>query len=218
MQKSIKQRLGAIPGSTTNRVRGALTPNRRLTSSRGVSRARGNRTRGQPVATIKAVRARGTKIIRSQTITRGGAAQSTRRNIGGSAISPAKRALVNTSNRSPSKSPRARGTMRGARRGGRGQATSGQVVSQPQRGRGRGRGRGQRGGRSEQRGRGNFQTTTRGRSPGRGRGRGRGRGGATKLSKEDLDKQLDQYMSKTRGALDQDIETYMSKIGDVEMS
>ena len=38
------------------------------------------------------------------------------------------------------------------------------------------------------------------------------------MSKEDLDKQLDQYMSKTRGALDQDLENYMSLSGDVEMS
>jgi hypothetical protein len=33
-----------------------------------------------------------------------------------------------------------------------------------------------------------------------------------------LDKQLDQYMQKTRSALDNDLESYMSKIGDVEMN
>lgn len=67
-----------------------------------------------------------------------------------------------------------------------------------------------------QRGGNSPKTASRGQSSGR--GRGRGRGGATKVSKEDLDKQLDQYMSKSKGALDQDLESYMSKIQDVEMS
>ena len=61
-----------------------------------------------------------------------------------------------------------------------------------------------------------MPTTPRGQSSGR--GRGRRRGGSTKVSKEDLDKQLDQYMSKTRSALDNDLESYMSKLGDVEMN
>ncbi|XP_020666432.2 chromatin target of PRMT1 protein isoform X1 [Pogona vitticeps] len=61
-----------------------------------------------------------------------------------------------------------------------------------------GRGRGMAG-----RGRGGF---------GRGRGRGRGRG-ATRpaLTKEQLDNQLDAYMSKTKGHLDAELDAYMAQ-------
>uniref|UniRef100_A0A8D0GDB9 Chromatin target of PRMT1 n=1 Tax=Sphenodon punctatus TaxID=8508 RepID=A0A8D0GDB9_SPHPU len=85
-----------------------------------------------------------------------------------------------------------RGLPRGAMRGGRGA-----------RGLLRGgiplRGRGMAG-----RGRGGFG--------GRGRGRGRGRG-ATRpaLTKEQLDNQLDAYMSKTKGHLDAELDAYMAQ-------
>ncbi|KAK6638889.1 hypothetical protein RUM43_007159 [Polyplax serrata] len=85
----------------------------------------------------------------------------------------------------------------------------------------RGRGRG------GQRGRGNFQRNVpRGRNEqmrgkrGRGRGRptprGRGRGGQTKVimpTKEELDKQLEQYMANTKSHLDREIDTYMKESG-----
>jgi hypothetical protein len=38
------------------------------------------------------------------------------------------------------------------------------------------------------------------------------------MTKEDLDKQLDQYMSKTRQGLDKELENYMSITGDVDMN
>ena len=220
LQKSIKQRLGATPSvNTSNRFRGALTQNqRRTTTNRVAGRGsqRGNRT--QSVSPVKVGRGGrgGPKQIVSQTITRGG--PGTKRSTRGRVISPTKKAapVATTTNRTPTKSPRARGAIRGARRGGRAPVASPPVENQVQRGRGRGRGRGGRGGRGQQRG-GAIQTTPRGQSSGRGRGRG-GRGGATPVSKEDLDKQLDQYMSKTRGALDQDLENYMSLSADVEMS
>uniref|UniRef100_A0A8D2KK41 Chromatin target of PRMT1 n=1 Tax=Urocitellus parryii TaxID=9999 RepID=A0A8D2KK41_UROPR len=62
-----------------------------------------------------------------------------------------------------------------------------------------GRGRGMIG-----RGRGGFG--------GRGRGRGRGRGALTRpvLTKEQLDNQLDAYMSKTKGHLDAELDAYMA--------
>ncbi|CAD7671417.1 unnamed protein product [Nyctereutes procyonoides] len=46
---------------------------------------------------------------------------------------------------------------------------------------------------------------------GRGRGRGRGRGALTRpvLTKEQLDNQLDAYMSKTKGHLDAELDAYM---------
>lgn len=50
----------------------------------------------------------------------------------------------------------------------------------------------------------------RGRGNSRGRGRGRGRGGRGKpASREDLDTQLDSYMSKTKSSLDKDLNEYM---------
>ncbi|KAF1658848.1 Chromatin target of PRMT1 protein, partial [Aptenodytes patagonicus] len=47
---------------------------------------------------------------------------------------------------------------------------------------------------------------------GRGRGRGRGRGSARPaLTKEQLDNQLDAYMSKTKGHLDAELDAYMAQ-------
>ncbi|KAI9560923.1 hypothetical protein GHT06_011879 [Daphnia sinensis] len=227
-KKSIKQRLGATVNTGT-RFRGTATQTqRKLTINRGAVRGiqrgnqRGIRTQVQTVTQSRVARGRrGTKPIISQTIVRGGG-QLRRGNTRGKIITPSKKSavVVNTPNRSAQKSPRTRGDLRGARRGGRAQSTAlvaAQGGNQIQRG--RGRGRGQRRGNGQQNRRGgndNQPKSSRGQSSGR--GRGRGRGGATKVSKEDLDKQLDQYMSKTRSALDNDLESYMSKIGDVEMN
>lgn len=48
---------------------------------------------------------------------------------------------------------------------------------------------------------------------GRGRGRGRGRGALSRpvLTKEQLDNQLDAYMSKTKGHLDAELDAYMAQ-------
>ncbi|XP_049645778.1 chromatin target of PRMT1 protein-like, partial [Suncus etruscus] len=48
---------------------------------------------------------------------------------------------------------------------------------------------------------------------GRGRGRGRGRSALTRpvLTKEQLDNQLDAYMSKTKGHLDAELDAYMAQ-------
>uniref|UniRef100_A0AAY5LBV4 Chromatin target of PRMT1 protein C-terminal domain-containing protein n=1 Tax=Esox lucius TaxID=8010 RepID=A0AAY5LBV4_ESOLU len=74
-------------------------------------------------------------------------------------------------------------------------------------GRGAGRGAGARG-RGGLRGRGGFA----GRGPGRGRGRGgRGRGGGPGMTREQLDNQLDAYMSKTKGNLDAELDAYMAQ-------
>lgn len=206
---------------TNTRLRGSLTQNqRRLTTNRGIGRGaqRGSRAQVQSVTPSKISRGRGAvKFIASQTITRG-AGQGVRRSTRGRTVSPNKRTapVVTTTSRSPTKSIRGRG----ARRGGRVQAAPAQIESPVQRGRGRGRGQRQRGGgrgQLSQRG-GNSPVKAASRGQSSGRGRGRGRGGATKVSKEDLDKQLDQYMSKSKGALDQDLESYMSKFQDVDMS
>ena len=225
MQKSIKQRLGATVNTNT-RFRGTATQTqRRLTTNRGAGRGsqrgsqRGSRTQGQAVTPARVNRGRGgVRPIVSQTIVRGG--QGNKRSTRGRIITPSKKPapVAATTNRLPAKSSRARGSVRG-RRGGRGQMTSSMITGQAENRiqRGRGRGRGQRGGKGQnQRGGSNLPTSPRGQTSGR--GRGRGRGGVTKVSKEDLDKQLDQYMSKTRSALDNDLESYMSKIGDVEMN
>lgn len=59
-------------------------------------------------------------------------------------------------------------------------------------------------GRGSLRGRGGF--------PGRGRGRGRGRGaGRPAVTREQLDNQLDAYMSKTKGHLDAELDAYMAQ-------
>ncbi|XP_067654276.1 chromatin target of PRMT1 protein-like isoform X2 [Haliotis asinina] len=68
--------------------------------------------------------------------------------------------------------------------------------------RGRGRGRFQRGGRFQGRGGGR----------GRGQGRGSGRGaGQTPMSREELDNQLEEYMSKTKTHLDTELDAYMAE-------
>ncbi|KAE8588951.1 hypothetical protein XENTR_v10022832 [Xenopus tropicalis] len=75
-------------------------------------------------------------------------------------------------------------------------------------GRGMMRGAMGRGGMSA-RGRGGM---TRGRGFVRGRGRGRGRGVARPaITKEQLDNQLDAYMSKTKGHLDAELDAYMAQ-------
>ncbi|XP_013860308.1 chromatin target of PRMT1a isoform X1 [Austrofundulus limnaeus] len=69
---------------------------------------------------------------------------------------------------------------------------------------------GGRGGMLRGRGRGGF----RGRLAfaGRGRGRGRGRGvGRPSVTREQLDNQLDAYMSKTKGHLDAELDAYMAQ-------
>ncbi|KAG8430624.1 hypothetical protein GDO86_020266 [Hymenochirus boettgeri] len=125
-----------------------------------------------------------------------------------------------------------RGSQRGMMRGGRGARGMGRgsmtMRGQNLRGRGgmarmglrrgmRGRGgpgRGLRGGAVGRgalagRGRGNM---ARGRGFGRGRGRGRGRGaGRPALTREQLDNQLDAYMSKTKGHLDAELDAYMAQ-------
>ncbi|MCJ8749527.1 hypothetical protein PDJAM_G00177390 [Pangasius djambal] len=71
---------------------------------------------------------------------------------------------------------------------------------------GRGAARGGAGarGRGGLRGRGGFL--------GRGRGRGRGRGaGRPAVTREQLDNQLDAYMSKTKGHLDAELDAYMAQ-------
>nr|XP_009933177.1 PREDICTED: chromatin target of PRMT1 protein isoform X2 [Opisthocomus hoazin] len=66
-------------------------------------------------------------------------------------------------------------------------------------------GRGGLGGRGE-------CTQTSGATHRRGRGRGRGRGSARPaLTKEQLDNQLDAYMSKTKGHLDAELDAYMAQ-------
>lgn len=50
----------------------------------------------------------------------------------------------------------------------------------------------------------------RGRGRGGRGGRGRGRGGKN-VTKEDLDKELDQYMGSTKSALDHELDAYMSE-------
>lgn len=63
-------------------------------------------------------------------------------------------------------------------------------------------------GRGGMRGRGGFVGRGRG---GRGRG-GRGRGGAgPQVTREQLDNQLDAYMSKTKGHLDAELDAYMAQ-------
>lgn len=71
-----------------------------------------------------------------------------------------------------------------------------------------GRGRGQRGGGGDR----GFGRGQRGGPRGRG-GRGRGqRGGARQgMSKEQLDNQLEEYMSKTKSHLDQELDQYMAE-------
>ncbi|KAL3884726.1 hypothetical protein ACJMK2_024996 [Sinanodonta woodiana] len=85
------------------------------------------------------------------------------------------------------------GTDRGGARGGRGSFGADRRGRGANRGRGGGRGRFQRGGR------------------GGVRGRGRGRGANFPISKEQLDNQLEEYMSNTKANLDQEMDTYMAQ-------
>ncbi|XP_046339899.1 chromatin target of PRMT1 protein-like isoform X2 [Haliotis cracherodii] len=100
------------------------------------------------------------------------------------------------------------------RRGGRGMRRGG---FQPRGGRGSPSGFRGRGGRgvNRSRGRGRFQRGGRfqGRGGrGRGQGRGAGRGaGQTPMSREELDNQLEEYMSKTKTHLDTELDAYMAE-------
>ncbi|KAL5020315.1 hypothetical protein ScPMuIL_003207 [Solemya velum] len=105
-------------------------------------------------------------------------------------------------------SQRGRGQSRGRGRGFR-RGRGGDVGT-------RGQGRGFRGGRGGQGMRGGQGRFRRGRGGSRGarggRGRGRGRGGNDpRMSREDLDNQLDAYMSKTKSHLDAEIDAYMAQ-------
>ncbi|XP_021372310.1 chromatin target of PRMT1 protein-like isoform X2 [Mizuhopecten yessoensis] len=92
----------------------------------------------------------------------------------------------------------------GGFRGGRGRGFRGDNWRSRGRGQGGNRGTGQS---PMGRGRGRFQ-----RGRGRGGQRGRGRGGIqTQVSKEDLDNQLDVYMSKTKNYLDHELDAYMQQ-------
>ena len=71
------------------------------------------------------------------------------------------------------------------------------------RGRGRGRGRGGRGGRGR-----DSQSVGRGRGRGSSRGRGGGRG---PLTKEALDREIEEYMSTSKPRLDKDLDTMMAE-------
>ncbi|XP_052800587.1 chromatin target of PRMT1 protein-like isoform X4 [Mya arenaria] len=96
-----------------------------------------------------------------------------------------------------------RGGMRGQGFGGRGRG--GFSPSRGGRGRGGTRGGGDRGG---------FGRGQRGGGRGMGRGRGgRGRGarGGGQASREQLDNQLEEYMSKTKNHLDMDLDQYMAE-------
>ncbi|XP_052800588.1 chromatin target of PRMT1 protein-like isoform X5 [Mya arenaria] len=122
-----------------------------------------------------------------------------------------------------------RGRGRGGRRGGyRGRGQSNGYVTSDSRGGMRGQGFGGRGrggfspsrggrGRGGTRGggdRGGFGRGQRGGGRGMGRGRGgRGRGarGGGQASREQLDNQLEEYMSKTKNHLDMDLDQYMAE-------
>ena len=75
--------------------------------------------------------------------------------------------------------------------------------------RGRGAFAGRGGGRGRSRGGG------RGAGRGGGQGAGRGAGGGA-LTREQLDNQLDDYMSKTKGHLDAELDAYMAQAEDME--
>ncbi len=153
--------------------------------------------------------------IKTMVITRGGGGRVGR---GGRAGRARPTAAKNVITASPA-------VVRGGRRG-RGVQQKGVVVA-VNRGNKAGRG-GQRGSLKAQaasparRGRGAGQSLRgRGGRAGRGGGRGGGAAGTTKvkLSKEDLDKDLEQYMSKTKGALNKELDNYMSGLNaDVEMN
>ncbi|XP_028399451.1 chromatin target of PRMT1 protein-like [Dendronephthya gigantea] len=111
---------------------------------------------------------------------------------------------------------RGRGQTRGGRGGsvarGGGRTTRGGSGSLRGRGsmRGRGLGRGGRGGQST-RGRGRPASSQRGAGRTRGGRGGRGRGGMSKKqpTKEQLDTELDKYMSKTKSVLNSQLDEYM---------
>ncbi|PIO25957.1 hypothetical protein AB205_0082400, partial [Aquarana catesbeiana] len=117
-----------------------------------------------------------------------------------------------------------RGSQRGMMRGGRGgqnlRGRGGSPRMGMRRGGLRGRGMAGRGGprgglmnRGGPGGRGRGGVIARGRGGfGRGRGRSRGRGAPRPaLTREQLDNQLDAYMSKTKGHLDAELDAYMAQ-------
>lgn len=192
-KKSIKQRLGSTQPSFTpsTKVRGGGGA---LTARRG---GRGNAQTARKQA-VKAVRG-GT--IKSQTIVRGGGTPKRGRAKPNSSAQQV--TTTPTRNKSPAKN---RGAVRGRGRGGQQRTPQAQTS---------GAQKPQRGGKSPR-----ANSSSRGGKAARGAKRGGGRGGAQapKMTKEDLDKQLDQYMSKTRQGLDKELENYMSITGDVDMN
>ncbi|XP_051949020.1 chromatin target of PRMT1 protein-like isoform X1 [Xyrauchen texanus] len=107
---------------------------------------------------------------------------------------------------------RGAGQMRG--RGGPGRVGLRRGMRQPGGGPGRGAMIGRGAARAALGGRGRGRGGLRGRGgfAGRGRGRGRGRGaGRPVVTREQLDNQLDAYMSKTKGHLDAELDAYMAQ-------
>ncbi|XP_051949022.1 chromatin target of PRMT1 protein-like isoform X2 [Xyrauchen texanus] len=105
---------------------------------------------------------------------------------------------------------RGAGQMRG--RGGPGRVGLRRGMRQPGGGPGRGAMIGRGAARAALGGRGRGGLRGRGGFAGRGRGRGRGRGaGRPVVTREQLDNQLDAYMSKTKGHLDAELDAYMAQ-------
>ena len=67
------------------------------------------------------------------------------------------------------------------------------------------------GGRGQRRGGASGRGIQRGRGANTGRGRGRG-GASSSMTAQDLDSQLDEYMSKTKSHLDSELDAYMSQV------
>lgn len=197
---SLKQRLGQF--SETGGVKARLTLGNRG-GSRG--RALGTRTLARGVLNRRGLQQRGTR--------RGGGRGAVfGTNLRG--VSPIIRARLGNQNNQTLNTRGNRG-MRSNRRGrgfgsprGSGFVTSRQYSPQF-RGNFRGRLGSGRGSSFQRRGTGRG---TGGRG-GTARGRGRGRGGATQhgATRQELDEQLDEYMSKTRSQLDADLDAYMAE-------
>jgi len=201
-KKSIKQRLGGQPTfNTRTKLRGSLAQTQRNLSTTRLRNVVGKAqsTRNQAP--------NGKPSLRGKTAT----------------TTKAGSKPANLRGRNPQVVKKSRGVPKTQSSTTNNQRGKGSPTKQTQRVRGqasprgttnsRGRGRGSTGGR------GRGATVGRGRGPTGGRGRGGGRGGSqtSKVSKEDLDKQLDQYMSGTRHSLDQELDGYMT-LKDVEMN
>lgn len=219
-KKSLRQRLGQVPGGSFSTIKDRLS----LTRGGFRGRGRGGNLGRSPLRQrggFRGGRGRGGSMSRSQSNSNLSRSQSS-----SNLVRSLSTQSLNSRNMSNGGGGRFRGRSQPRNRIGT-QRSPSLARQNFRRGRGGGRGSPNRNFRGGRRGSGTGKFSGRGQRPrgggsgfrNRGSGRGRSRGGrmgrdSTKVpTKEELDDQLDQYMANTKVHLDKDLDNYMNQGG-----